>query len=752
MSESPTDAPQKRRRRRRRRGGGNRNGGGGGNNSGGSRRESRESRTAAPAEPVIVATRGGRRQVMEVTGGPVSVPASGRNPHRKRSSRPRRSKPKSVGSRRRRLNRSQVEELQGWLAELPKALLSSLYKGLGGQPGRVSEKDRMIELASRAIAQGHRLGTIVRQLHEKDRKVLATLVQCGGLGHSAEFLEEMSLTYGGSEREWKRILGQLADKGLVMASPPQDGEFFYIVPEPILDELAEELASEMALPGFESDDVQVREQRPFSPPLDFSVTSVATYFGQRTVRFTQRQEIYRHDREEMDEFFSQLWEPNSDLAKFHVDFLMMHGMVELIGEFLSLNADVVEEWLQLEPEDQRDLVFRAVDRTFDMGEWVLWAIESASSEWVAERPLSATYRRWKRGRNWADRLRSGVYKRARGKERDSFTFAPLVRIGLLEMGTWGQEKFYRLSPRAQALLHPPEDDGFRQFYLTPSFEMMAPAGLAPILLFRMGELSELTACDRANTYRITEASIERALERGWRRDDVLQFLRDNSQLGLPENVEQTLKGWIGHRGDVEFHDVTLLTVHRSQIRRIESMKRIKPFLLHRFAPGMYAVDRSRKDELASLLESSGFNPSKETRAYPGAPEAVEARQGLHKLLAEAREASTDPARRAGEAIAPNDLRAVPGTRLSNRKSTKVDEPPKVGLAEVRQMIDLAMLKDGLLDMVYVARSGQRVKCLVVPQRLAFKGEAPVLVGLDKITEERRTFVLGQIERMRLKET
>jgi hypothetical protein len=90
------------------------------------------------------------------------------------------------------------------------------------------------------------------------------------------------------------------------------------------------------------------------------------------------------------------------------------------------------------------------------------------------------------------------------------------------------------------------------------------------MFFRIGELAELTGCDRANTYRITELSIEKAMERGWRRDDTLQFLRDNSQIGLPENVENTLKGWIGHRGDVEFHDLMVLTVHRSQIKRFEA--------------------------------------------------------------------------------------------------------------------------------------------------------------------------------------
>jgi hypothetical protein len=286
--------------------------------------------------------------------------------------------------------------------------------------------------------------------------------------------------------------------------------------------------------------------------------------------------------------------------------------------------------------------------------------------------------------------------------------------------------------------------------------MMAPAGLAPILLFRMGEIAELTGCDRANTYKITEESIESAVESGWKRDDVLQFLRDNSQLGLPENVEQTLKGWIGHRGDVEFHDLLMITVHRSQIRRFESQKRIKPLILHRFAPGLYAVDRRKKDEIESVLTDCGFAPAKETRTYPGSAEAVEARQNLHKAVAEAREEARDPMDRKSEVVDPSQLHPVPGTRLprgpSGRKGDAVpDMPPKVDAKEVRDLIDTALSKDLAVEMVYLAKNGQRLACEVQPQRLAFKGDAPVLVGLDVNEDERRTFVLDRIERLRVQE-
>jgi len=782
MAENSDQAPseegggkRRRRRRRRRRGGGNNSGGGGGQ-GGGHNAQSDDNGRSSPrrltewsADDVLIAEgdgeekqthhgkapkRRGRRQV-DMTGPAVSVPASGRNPYKKRSTRSRRNQPGSAAGRRRRLTRIEIEALQTWLQRMPEHLVAALYRGLGGQPKRVANKDRMIQLATRAITQGSRLASLLKQLHERDRKALAALLQAGGIAHRDEFLRELILSFGGHEREWQRTMVVLANRGLIVSSPEQDAQYFFIIPEPLVDGLLQELAHDLVLPTFSHPDVRIMDARPFCPPLDFSVTSLATYIDQSSPRLTQRHEIYRHDQEAMDAFFSQIWEPESELFSFHLDFLMMHGIVELRGEYLSLNRDVMEEWLQLEAEDQRDLMFRALDKRFDMAEWVLWAIYGATKaegdNWVAERPLVALYRRWKRGEDWKERLSRGTYASGRTGERQSYSFAPLVRSGILEMGQWGQEKFYRLSPRGKLLLEPAEDDGFQQFYLTPSFELMAPAGLAPILLFRIGELADLIGCDRANTYKITDLSIERALERAWRRDDVLQFLRDNSQIGLPENVEQTLKGWIGHRGDVEFHDLMIMTVHRSQIRRFESNKYIKPYILHRFAPGMYAIDRTRRDEIVHALNDANFAPAKDVRNYPGDPGQVEARANLHRMVTSAREAILDPTTRGTAQLQPENLVAVPGTRTAKAPRAEPDLPPEVSETESRVLIEKAMSADTTLDMVYVAKNGKRMNIKVEPQRMAFKAEAPVLVGVDLSENERRTFVLNQIERLRITE-
>lgn len=681
----------------------------------------------------------------------VTLASTGKSPSWMLPSHPYRGTVVSAPSRRRRLNRVELDQLTDFLNRLSEPLVGSLYSGMGGQPGRVATPDRMIQLTVRAIAQGNRLGALVKGLHQRDRQALAILVQVGGLAHADELHQELILSLGGNDREWKKVMSTLGEKGLVAATPEHDGVFFYIIPAPFIDHMVEHLREDLDLPGFEHEDVKVQGESEFCPPLDFTITTLATYIDQHPPRLTQRQEIFKVHKDEMDKFFSQLWAPDSELFSFHIEFLMMHGMVELKGDRLVVNRSVVEEWLQLDAEDQRDLVFSSLDRRFPMAEWVLWAVHGVGGQWVPERRLQALYRRWRRGDDWRERFHKDQWQTPKTASRDAFSFSPLVNSGVLELGTWGQEKFYRLSPRARALLEPSDEEGFQKFYLTPSFEIMAPAGMAPILFFRIGELAELTACDRANTYKITEVTIEQALEKGWRRDDILEFLRDNSQIGLPDNVEQTLRGWMGHHGDVEFHDVLLLTVHRSQIRRLETHRKLKPFLLHRFVPGMYAVDRTRLNELNEVLAEAGFSPAQSTRRYPDDPQAVDARSRLLHLVAQARDDRDDLMAIAQHADAqPEVLEPVPGTgHASKKKAKKKDElPPRCSPREVRDIAERAIATGQRLKLLYVTKDQERKLVTVEPEKLAVnqKGQQ-VLVARDVARNERLSYQLVQIERL-----
>lgn len=635
---------------------------------------------------------------------------------------------------------------------LQRPLLSNLYRGLGGQPGRVADHARMVQLAVRAIAQGKRISGLLRGMHERERTALALLLQCGGIAHSEEFLRELTLSLGGHDREWQRVLLGLAERGLVCASEEQDEIFFYLVPEPLVDHLLEALEPELGVPTFQHEDIRVRDSRPFSPPLDFSVTTLCTYIDQRPPRLTQQQEIFRVHKEELDRFFAQIWDGDSELFNLHIDFLMGHGLVELKGDRLAVNRDVVEEWLNLDAQDQKDLFFRALDGRFPYAEWILAAVHSGRGEWVAERPLQALYRRWNRGEDWRRRFYKGEFAATRTSERESWSFAPLVNMGMIELGEWGQEKFYRLTPRALALVEPKEEQGFTQFYLTPSFEIMAPAGISAQLLFYCGELGELIGCDRANTYKINEISIERALERGWRRETVLDFLRESSQIGLPENVEQTLKGWMGAHGDAELHDAMLLSVHKGRIRKVEGSRALKPFILHRFAPGLYAIDRNRAAEVLAILQEEGFHPAQDVQRYPGDPDQASARDRLLQLIAQARDASDDPLSRAQSVdTRPEDLHPVPGAGgKPPRKQKKPNEPVRMDTRDVRQVLEQALTARGAVEVVYLTKDGTPANQTITPQRFALNPEGEqVVVAVDMAKNDLRTYKLVRIERIRL---
>ncbi len=744
----PVDGDGRRRRRRRRR----RGGGGDGPAEGGASVEVEVS--SGDGEP---ASRGRRqrrvyRDDFEAAG--VSAPASGKMVVKPRTHRTR-WKPSAGLARRRRFSRGELDELAAYFAKMPEPLVMALYRSLGGQPirGGGGDPDRVVQLTVRALAQGNRLSGLLFQLQPRDRQALAVLIQCGGLAPADEFHRELVLMLGGREGDWARTMQVLGDRGIVAASAPVEDGFYYLVPEPLVDPLLEHLGEEMALPTFEHDDIRVVDQRPFCPPLDFSLATLATWMDQHPPKLTQRQEVFKAQKEDLDKFFAQLWAAESEVFQLHYDFLMMHGMIELRGDRVSVNRDVVEEWLSLEPDDQRDLMFRALEKRMGMAEWVLWAVHSAKGQWVPEAPLMAIYRRWRRGEDWRERFHKGLLNSTRGNEREGYSFSALVNCGMLELGVWGQQKVYRLSPRGTALLDPPEDEGFSKFYLTPNYEIIAPAGLAPVLLFRLGELAELMGCDRANTYKITEISIEQALKKGWRREELLEFLREYSQIGLPQNVESTIRAWMGGDGDVEFHEVTALTVHRAHVRRFESMRAMRSFVLHRFAPGLYAVDRKRLPEITIALMEAGFNPGKDIRRYPGDQEAAQSRERLHHQLAEARELREDPVSRAQRAdTLPEDLNPVPGSTIAHQSKRRQEPrgPARASIQEVRAIIEKALKGSLGVELSYHSiKDDTRKMHLVVPERIALNREgASVLVALDVESGNRLSYALAQIERAR----
>ena len=160
-----------------------------GGGEGGGRRRRRRRRRRGPGEgvepmPVVTESapvheeegpgrpRRGRRLVRDEGDAPgVSLPSTGKTVFKPRVHR-KKWKPAAGLARRRRLSRTEIDDLVTYFQRMPEHLLSALYRAMGGQPSRVPDMERMTQLTVRAIAQGSRLGVLLNQMHQRDRQAL----------------------------------------------------------------------------------------------------------------------------------------------------------------------------------------------------------------------------------------------------------------------------------------------------------------------------------------------------------------------------------------------------------------------------------------------------------------------------------------------------------------------------------------------------------------------------------------------------
>jgi hypothetical protein len=638
-----------------------------------------------------------------------------------------------------------INKLSKGLEQLPLELVKNLYSALGGQPSRITSNDRLFQLCSKALKQESRVEGLVKALHHRDRQALAILLHCGGMTHHEDVLNELSLSLGGQSSDWNKTMKQLERKGLIAKTQEQNTHFFYVVPAPILPFLIESLKDELRLPLFSHEDLKELEKREFEPSFHFSITTLLSYVDQHPLKLTQQALISKNDKDALDSFFFQLWDAQSDVFNLHIEFLMQHGLVVYKDNGLTINHAAIEEWLTLSHQDQGRLLLAKLEKDFPLIEWLFWVLEESGDQWVAEQPLQALYRRWRKGDEWREVYNASTWTTPQ-KVRETTAFASLISQGLLDMGFWGSEKFYRLSSRTRSLLKVISESDFQQFYLTPSFDIAAPAGLPYEMLYQIGQLAELISCDRLNSYKITEYSIEQALKKGWRRDQILGFLKKSSQIGLPENVEDTIRGWVGTQGDLEFFQATVLSVHKSQIKRFESTREYKSFVIHRFIPGLYAVDPSKLDIFKELLGKDGFHMSSSEQEPLPTVESIKTKSVLQEQLIEAQDAQKELWEM--KSILELDKADFQVSERGKSKKRNKKRSAQRGVP-TRQVCEEAIAARSLLQIVYITKTNDQLKSILIPERIAITPAGQhVLVATDQKTEKRLSYNLDQIKHIK----
>lgn len=144
--------------------------------------------------------------------------------------------------------------------------------------------------------------------------------------------------------------------------------------------------------------------------------------------------------------------------------------------------------------------------------------------------------------------------------------------------------------------------------VNPDFEIILfPDGHSYDLITELDRFAERRSSDSAYRYKLTEASIEKAVAEGLEPASILRTLSEHCRVEVPQNVIYSIGQWAGK---VKFVSQTVVSLVRGRtkevIDRILHDERLRPHVLERLSPTALIVSRALpRNELAALLETLG---------------------------------------------------------------------------------------------------------------------------------------------------
>ena len=210
--------------------------------------------------------------------------------------------------------------------------------------------------------------------------------------------------------------------------------------------------------------------------------------------------------------------------------------------------------------------------------------------------------------------REGWYQVEGGFIRAVVT-GPLHWLGLVDTKTEEKRTLFRLSPGFSLIAGNTVLEGVEEtpgrLIVQPNFELIALAPISEALLIRLDRFAERISLEHVAQYRLTKASVTRAIQRGLYADAIQQVLEEASQNEIPQNVRYSLVEWERQARRVElWQGMSLLEVDDAGLLDdFFADETIRPLFGRRLSPTLAEVAPQQLATVQELLWRRDYLPA-----------------------------------------------------------------------------------------------------------------------------------------------
>nr|BBH89255.1 hypothetical protein KTC_40060 [Thermosporothrix sp. COM3] len=242
--------------------------------------------------------------------------------------------------------------------------------------------------------------------------------------------------------------------------------------------------------------------------------------------------------------------------------------------------------------------------------------------------------------NWDFRLRKGWltpregWYAVEGGFIQTVVSQMLTWLGITELDHAEKPTRFRLLPEAALIMAEREpvtgDEIQGRLIVQPNFELVVLAPVSEGLLISLDRFAERIDLEHVARYRLSKASVVRAIQQGLNAEKITRFLETESHSTLPQNVAYSLKEWERQARRVElWRKVILLEVEDPAV--LDELCAQEELYVRRLSSTLVEVLPERMQEIREWLWQRALLPA-QTEAPAHSPLAGEAGGPQWRLL------------------------------------------------------------------------------------------------------------------------